>query len=606
MQAGMTQLSAGTAALSRRKFDVVIVGAGGSGMRASLQLALAGLNVAVLSKVFPTRSHTVAAQGGIGASLGNMSEDNWHYHFYDTVKGSDWLGDQDAIEYMCREAPKVVYELEHFGMPFDRNPDGTIYQRPFGGHTANYGEKPVQRACAAADRTGHAMLHTLYQQNVKARTNFFVEWMALDLIRDADGDCVGVTALEMETGEVHILEAKTVLLATGGAGRIFAASSNAFFNTGDGLGMAARAGLPLEDMEFWQFHPTGVAGAGVLLTEGCRGEGAILRNGDGERFMERYAPTLKDLAPRDFISRCMDQEIKEGRGCGPNKDYIVLDMTHLGAETIMKRLPSVFEIGHNFANVDITKEPIPVVPTIHYQMGGIPTNIHGQVVVPKNGNPNSVVNGLYAVGECSCVSVHGANRLGTNSLLDLLVFGKAAGNHIVDSGLKARSHKPLPSEAADFTLARLARLDGSTAGEYAQDVANDIRASMQQHASVFRTQAMMDAGVGQIKALAERVKKIHLADKSKVFNTARIEALEVDNLIESALATMISAAARHESRGAHTVNDYGDTAEHPAGRNDAVWMKHSLWYSEGNRLDYKPVNLTPLSVESVPPKVRTF
>ncbi|HNG81862.1 MAG TPA: FAD-binding protein, partial [Burkholderiaceae bacterium] len=346
--------------LPRRKFDVVIVGAGGSGMRASLQLAQAGLSVAVLTKVFPTRSHTVAAQGGIGASLGNMSEDNWHYHFYDTVKGSDWLGDQDAIEFMCREAPKVVYELEHFGMPFDRNPDGTIYQRPFGGHTANYGEKPVQRACAAADRTGHAMLHTLYQRNVSARTQFFVEWMALDLIRDADGDVLGVTALEMETGEVYILEAKATLLATGGAGRIFAASTNAFINTGDGLGMAARSGIPLQDMEFWQFHPTGVAGAGVLLTEGCRGEGAILRNDKGERFMERYAPTLKDLAPRDFVSRCMDQEIKEGRGCGPNKDYVVLDMTHLGGETILKRLPSVYEIGHNFANVDITKEPIPV------------------------------------------------------------------------------------------------------------------------------------------------------------------------------------------------------------------------------------------------------
>ncbi|MES2228883.1 MAG: succinate dehydrogenase flavoprotein subunit, partial [Pseudomonadota bacterium] len=553
-----------------------------------------------------TRSHTVAAQGGIGASLGNMSEDNWHYHFYDTVKGSDWLGDQDAIEFMCREAPKVVYELEHFGMPFDRNPDGTIYQRPFGGHTANYGEKPVQRACAAADRTGHAMLHTLYQQNVKARTNFFVEWMALDLIRDAEGDVVGVTALEMETGEVFILEAKTVMLATGGAGRIFAASTNAFINTGDGLGLAARAGLPLEDMEFWQFHPTGVAGAGVLLTEGCRGEGAILRNSDGERFMERYAPTLKDLAPRDFVSRCMDQEIKEGRGCGPNKDYIVLDMTHLGAETIAKRLPSVLEIGHNFANVDITKEPIPVVPTIHYQMGGVPTNIHGQVVAPKQGDPNAVVGGLYAVGECSCVSVHGANRLGTNSLLDLLVFGKAAGDHIVDSGLKARAHKPLPADAADFTLARLARLDASTGGEYAQDVANDIRKSMQQHAGVFRTQALMDQGVAQIKAIAERVRNIHLADKSKVFNTARVEALEVDNLIEVAQATMVSAAARHESRGAHTVNDYADTPEHPNGRNDAEWLKHTLWYSEGNRLDYKPVNLKPLSVESVPPKVRTF
>jgi len=581
----------------------VIVGAGGSGMQASLRLAQAGLNVACLSKVFPTRSHTVAAQGGIGASLGNMSEDNWHYHFFDTVKGSDWLGDQDAIEYMCREAPQVVYELEHMGMPFDRNPDGTIYQRPFGGHTANYGEKPVQRACAAADRTGHAMLHTLYQQNVKARTTFFVEWMALDLIRDADGDVLGVTALEMESGEVHILEAKVTLFATGGAGRIYAASTNAFINTGDGLGMAARAGIPLEDMEFWQFHPTGVHNAGVLLTEGCRGEGAILRNASGERFMERYAPTLKDLAPRDFVSRCMDQEIKEGRGCGPNKDYINLDMTHLGSETIMKRLPSVFEIGHNFANVDITKEPIPVVPTIHYQMGGIPTNIHGQVVAPKS----EVVNGFYAVGECSCVSVHGANRLGTNSLLDLLVFGRAAGLHIVDA-IKAapKAHKPLPGDAADRSLGRLVRLDNTVSGEYAQDVANDIRNTMQQHAGVFRTQASLDEGVAKIAALAERVKSIQLKDKSQVFNTARIEALEVENLIEAARATIVSAAARHESRGAHTVNDYGDTAAHPNGRNDEQWLKHSLWYSDGNRMDYKPVTLKPLTAESIPPKVRTF
>ncbi|MBL8327341.1 MAG: succinate dehydrogenase flavoprotein subunit [Rubrivivax sp.] len=595
--------------LPKRKFDVVIVGAGGSGMQASLRLARAGLNVAVLSKVFPTRSHTVAAQGGIGASLGNMSEDNWHYHFYDTVKGSDWLGDQDAIEFMCREAPKVVYELEHFGMPFDRNPDGTIYQRPFGGHTANYGEKPVQRACAAADRTGHAMLHTLYQQNVKARTNFFVEWMALDIIRDAEGDVLGVTALEMETGEVHILEAKTTLFATGGAGRIYAASTNAFINTGDGLGMAARAGIPLQDMEFWQFHPTGVAGAGVLLTEGCRGEGAILRNVNGERFMERYAPTLKDLAPRDFVSRCMDQEIKEGRGCGPNKDYIQLDMTHLGADTIMKRLPSVFEIGHNFANVDITKEPIPVVPTIHYQMGGIPTNIHGQVVAPKNGNPSTLVNGLYAVGECACVSVHGANRLGTNSLLDLLVFGRAAGLHIVDHIGKTKNHKPLPADAADRSLERIAKLEAASSGEYAQDVANDIRDCMQQHAGVFRTQASMDEGVGKIEALAERVKAIGLKDTSKVFNTARIEALEVENLIEAARATMVSAAARQECRGAHTVKDYergADDPEFPLGRNDKVWMKHTLWHSEGSRLEYKPVNLQPLTVESVPPKVRTF
>jgi len=592
--------------IPRRKFDVVIVGAGGSGMRASLQLARAGLNVAVLSKVFPTRSHTVAAQGGIGASLGNMSEDNWHYHFYDTVKGSDWLGDQDAIEYMCREAPKVVYELEHMGMPFDRNADGTIYQRPFGGHTANYGEKPVQRACAAADRTGHAMLHTLYQQNVKAKTSFFVEWMALDLIRDASGDVLGVTALEMETGDVHILEAKTTLLATGGAGRIFAASTNAFINTGDGLGMAARAGIPLEDMEFWQFHPTGVAGAGVLLTEGCRGEGAILINANGERFMERYAPTLKDLAPRDFVSRCMDQEIKEGRGCGPNKDYVLLKLDHLGADTIMKRLPSVYEIGHNFANVDITKEPIPVVPTIHYQMGGIPTNIHGQVVTQNAANHSVVVNGLYAVGECSCVSVHGANRLGTNSLLDLLVFGRAAGNHIVEFNQKNATHKPLPADAADKSLARLARLDNASSGEYAQDVANDIRSVMQLHAGVFRTQASMDEGVGKIAALRERVNAIGLQDKSKVFNTARIEALEVENLIESAQATMVSAAARHESRGAHTVDDYADSPEHPNGRNDSEWHKHTLWHADGNRLSYKPVQMKPLTAESVPLKVRTF
>jgi len=594
-----------TSQLPKRKFDVVIVGAGGSGMRASLQLARAGLNVAVLSKVFPTRSHTVAAQGGIGASLGNMSEDNWHFHFYDTVKGSDWLGDQDAIEYMCREAPKVVYDLEHMGMPFDRNPDGTIYQRPFGGHTANYGEKAVQRACAAADRTGHAMLHTLYQQNVKEKTSFFVEWLAMDLIRDADGDVVGVSAIEMETGDVHIFEAKTTLLATGGAGRIFAASTNAFINTGDGLGMAARAGIPLEDMEFWQFHPTGVHGAGVLLTEGCRGEGAILRNSNGERFMERYAPAYKDLAPRDYVSRCMDQEIKEGRGCGPNKDYINLDMTHLGADTIMKRLPSVFEIGHNFANVDITKEPIPVVPTIHYQMGGIPTNIHGQVVTQNAENKSEVVNGLYAVGECACVSVHGANRLGTNSLLDLLVFGRAAGNHIVEFN-KTTKHKPLPADAADATLARIARLDNATGGEYAQDVANDIRAAMQQHAGVFRTQAIMDEGVTKIAALRERVNNIGLKDKSKIFNTARVEALEVENLIEAAQATIVSAAARKESRGAHSVDDYGDTPEHPNGRNDTDWHKHTLWHSEGNRLSYKPVQMKPLTVDSIPLTVRSF
>ena len=601
-------------ALPTRRFDVVIVGAGGAGMRASLQLAEAGLNVAVLSKVFPTRSHTVAAQGGIGASLGNMDEDNWHYHFYDTVKGSDWLGDQDAIEFMCREAPKVVYELEHFGMPFDRNPDGTIYQRPFGGHSANYGEKPVPRACAAADRTGHALLHTLYQRNVRANTQFFVEWMALDLLRNEEGDVLGVTALEMETGEVMNLQAKITLFATGGAGRIFAASTNAFINTGDGLGMAARAGIPLQDMEFWQFHPTGVAGAGVLITEGVRGEGGILRNCNGERFMERYAPTLKDLAPRDFVSRSMDQEIKEGRGCGPNKDHVMLDVTHIGKETIMKRLPSIFEIAKKFANVDASKEMIPVVPTIHYQMGGIPTNIYGQVVVPNDQNNgmssgNKIVKGFYAVGECSCVSVHGANRLGTNSLLDLVVFGRAAGNHIVDS-IKdfPVDHKQLSADAADKTLARLNRFQTTANGENAQDVADAIRATMQMHAAVFRKQETMDKGVVEIMKVAERVNNIQVKDTSKVFNTALVEALEVDNLIEVAKATMVSAAARHECRGAHTVVDYEKAPEVDPymGRNDTEWLKHTLWYSEGNKLDYKPVTLKPLTVDTVPLKPRTF
>jgi succinate dehydrogenase / fumarate reductase flavoprotein subunit len=592
-------VAAFNSSIPTRHFDVVIVGAGGSGLRAALQLSEAGLNVAVLSKVFPTRSHTVAAQGGIGASLGNMSEDDWYWHMFDTVKGSDYLGDQDAIEFMCREAPKVVYELEHFGMPFDRNPDGTIYQRPFGGHTANFGEKPVQRACAAADRTGHALLHTLYQRNVRSRTHFFVEWQALDLVRNADGDVLGVMALEMETGDVMMLQAKTTVFATGGAGRIFAASTNAFINTGDGLGMAARAGLPLEDMEFWQFHPTGVAGAGVLITEGVRGEGGILINSNGERFMERYAPTLKDLAPRDFVSRSMDQEIKEGRGVGPNKDHVLLDLRHIGADTIRKRLPSILEIGHKFANVDATKEPIPVVPTIHYQMGGIPTNIHGQVVAPSADGSQKIVNGLYAIGECACVSVHGANRLGTNSLLDLVVFGRAAGNHVVASNLKAQSNKPLPADAADFAMARLNSLEYSTGGEKVQHVANDIRATMQKFCGVFRTDALLNEGVKEIMKLDERRKHVSFKDKSKVFNTARVEALELDNLIETAKATIVSAAARKESRGAHAHSDYEK-------RDDDNWMKHTLWFSSGNRLEYKAVVQKPLTVETFKPKARTF
>ena len=582
-----------------RKFDALVVGAGGSGMRASLQLAEAGLSVAVLSKVFPTRSHTVAAQGGIGASLGNMSEDHWLWHMYDTVKGSDWLGDQDAIEYMCRLAPQVVYELEHFGMPFDRNQDGTLYQRPFGGHSANFGEKAVQRAVAAADRTGHAMLHTLFQRNVRARTQFFVEWMALDLIRDAEGDILGVAALEMETGEIMILQAKATLFATGGGGRIFAASTNAFINTGDGLGMAARAGIPLEDMEFWQFHPTGVAGAGVLITEGVRGEGGILLNSNGERFMERYAPNLKDLASRDVVSRSMDQEIKEGRGCGPHKDYVLLKLDHLGPEVINKRLPSIREIAIKFANVDPIREPIPVVPTIHYQMGGIPTNIHGQVVAPRDGDPNAVVNGFYAIGECACVSVHGANRLGTNSLLDLLVFGRAAGNFIVEQAVARQPHKALPKDAAGGALARVARIDGATSGEQVAEVADTLRRTVQAHCGVFRNQELLSAGVAKIMELEQRAARTAIKDKSRTFNTARVEALELDNLIETAKASIVSAEARRESRGAHARSDY------PA-RDDANWLKHTLWYRDRNRLTYKPVNMKPLSVDAFPPKARTY
>jgi len=588
-----------SAALPVRKFDAIVVGAGGAGMRASLQLAEAGLSVAVLSKVFPTRSHTVAAQGGIGAALGNMSEDSWLWHMYDTIKGSDWLGDQDAIEYMCKMAPRVVYELEHFGMPFDRNPDGTIWQRPFGGHSMNFGERPVQRACASADRTGHSMLHTLYQRNVRARTQFLVEWMALDLIRDADGDVLGVTALEMETGQVMILQAKATLFATGGAGRIFAASTNAFINTGDGLGMAARAGIPLEDMEMWQFHPTGVYGAGVLITEGVRGEGGILLNVNGERFMERYAPNLKDLASRDVVSRSMDQEIKEGRGCGPHKDHVLLKLDHLGPEIIIKRLPAIREIAIKFANVDPIREPIPVVPTIHYMMGGIPSNVHGQVVAPRDGDPNAVVNGLFAIGECACVSVHGGNRLGTNSLLDIIVFGRAAGNYIVEQNVARQSHKPLPKDAGDAARSRLARLDAATSGEQVADVADTLRKTMQAHCGVFRNQQLLTEGVARVMQIEQRVRSTAIKDKSKTFNTARVEALELDNLIEVAKATVVSAEARRESRGAQARSDFPT-------RDDANWLKHTLWYREANRLAYKPVNLKPLSVDAFPPKARTY
>ena len=586
--------------IPRRQFDAVVVGAGGSGLRAALQLAESNLKVAVLSKVFPTRSHTVAAQGGVSASLGNEEPDNWHWHMYDTVKGSDYLGDQDAIEFMCRKACDAVVELEHYGMPFDRLDNGKIYQRPFGGHTSNYGERAVKRACAAADRTGHAMLHTLYQRNVRAHTQFFVEWMALDLIRNQQGDVLGVIALEMETGEVMILQAKATLLATGGAGRIYAASTNAFINTGDGLGMAARAGIPLEDMEFWQFHPTGVAGAGVLITEGVRGEGGFLLNKDGERFMERYAPTVKDLASRDVVSRAMATEIKEGRGAGKDGDYILLKLDHLGADVIDKRLPGIREIAKKFANVDPATDPIPVVPTCHYQMGGVPTNVQGQAVMPDGKGGEKLVRGLYAAGECACVSVHGANRLGTNSLLDLLVFGKAAGEQVVkDIAADVASLPDLPQDAADKTMARLTRLDAATSGERVSDVGAEMRRTMQLHCGVFRFPDSLTEGVRKMLAVAERAKRTYIQDKSKVFNTARVEALELDNLIEVALATMISAEARKESRGAH------DRSDHHS-RDDVNWLKHTLWFKDGNRLDYKPVHLKPLTVESFEPKARVY
>ena len=567
------------------------------------------MKTAVLTKVFPTRSHTVAAQGGVAASLGNSTEDNWHWHMYDTVKGSDWLGDQDAIEFMCKKANEVVVELEHYGMPFDRTDDGKIYQRPFGGHSMNYGQAPVMRSCAAADRTGHAMLHALYQRNVRANTQFFVEWMALDLIRDADGDVLGVTAMEMETGEVSIFHAKATIFATGGAGRIYFSSTNAFINTGDGVGMAARAGVPLEDMEFWQFHPTGVAGAGVLITEGVRGEGGILRNSAGERFMERYAPNLKDLASRDVVSRAMTTEINEGRGCGPDKDHVLIDITHLAPENIMKRLPWIREISIQFAGIDPIKAPIPVVPTCHYQMGGIPTNYKGQVVVPQGENNNAPVRGFYAAGECACASVHGANRLGTNSLLDLLVFGKSAGETVVEDFERGDlSLKPLPEDAADASLARLARLENQKNGESVHEVRLAMQRTMQKHAGVFRFNTLLKEGVDAILAVAERAKNTEIADKSQVWNTARMEALELDNLIEVAKATMISAEARKESRGAHVRDDALDNAETPNGRDDANWLKHTLWYSEDNRLAYKPVNLKPMSddVEPIALAKRTY
>ena len=579
------------------KFDVLVVGAGGAGLRSALQLSDAGLNVAVLSKVFPTRSHTVAAQGGVAAALGNVTEDKWIWHMYDTIKGSDYLGDQDAIEYMCKNAADAIYELEHYGMPFDRNSDGKIYQRPFGGMTKNFGESAMSRTCAVADRTGHAMLHTLYQRNVKNNTQFFIEWSTLDLIKTKDDEVLGVIAYEMATGELAIFQAKKTIFATGGAGRIFEASTNAYINTGDGLGMAARANIPLEDMEFWQFHPTGIAGAGVLVTEGCRGEGGYLENSDGERFMERYAPNAKDLASRDVVSRAIATEIKNGKGVGKNKNAVYLQLAHLGEDKINEKLPGIREIAIKFANADPIKDPIPVVPTVHYMMGGIPTNLHGQV--RKNDSGDRVEN-FYAVGECACVSVHGANRLGSNSLLDLIVFGRAAGLHVIDSIDKKEKYPDIPKEAVEFTQQRVASLNTQSKGsENIVQLGNDLRSTMQQHCGVFRFPELLKEGVKKIHDISERSERLQISDTSNVFNTARIDALELKNLIEVAKATIESAHAREESRGAHCRSDFED-------RNDEQWLKHTLYYSQTNTIGYRPVNLKPLTVETFPLKKRVY
>mgnify|MGYP001486122118 FL=1 len=585
--------------------DVVVVGAGGAGLRATLGMVSGGLKTACITKVFPTRSHTVAAQGGIGAALNNMGEnDSWQFHMYDTVKGSDWLGDQDAIEYMCKEAIPSVTELENFGVPFSRTEDGEVYQRPFGGHTLDYGKKMARRACAAADRTGHAILHTLYQQCLKHKAEFFIEYIALDLLMDENGKCVGVLALCMDDGKIHRFRGHQTVLATGGYGRVYFSCTSAHTCTGDGNAMVLRAGLPLQDMEFVQFHPTGVYGAGVLITEGSRGEGGYLTNSEGERFMERYAPTAKDLASRDVVSRSMTVEINEGRGVGPNKDHIFMHLEHIDPATLHMRLPGISETAKIFCGVDVTKEPIPVLPTVHYNMGGIPTNYHGEVVTRRGGDQNAVVSGLMAIGEAACVSVHGANRLGTNSLLDIVVFGRAAAQRALKTVEKGSSHAPLPKNVTDKILTRLDKVRFAKGDVSVGEIRNSMQNAMQRHAAVFRSNKSMEQGVEKVDTISRSMGNIGIKDRSMIFNTDLVEALELENLMQQAVVTMKSADQRKESRGAHSHEDYPE-------RDDENWMKHTIMWLNDNmktKLDYRDVHLNTLTneVASVPPAARVY